>query len=69
MSDDRQRVVVVVFQQLLDAGKSGKRTASVDRPTRLLRQLLFSDSECQVVSFAATVFCSAVYFCTCRLSS
>jgi len=39
---------MLLLQQLL-AGKSDKSGAAADYPTRLLRQLLFSDSDCQVV--------------------
>lgn len=53
-----------LLQQLLDAGKAEKRGASVDQPTRLLRQLLFPDSDCQVVRFCRVLFCIAVYFVT-----
>lgn len=47
----------VCMQQLLYAGKSNKRRAPADQPTRLLRQLLFSDSDCQVVRLVG----SAIY--------
>jgi len=44
-------VDVFMFQQLLDGGKSEQKDAPTsDRSTRLLRQLLFPDSDCQVVS-------------------
>jgi len=47
---------VCMFQQLLNAGKSGKRSATDDHHMRLLRQLLFPDSDCHVVRLIGASF-------------